>query len=88
MVPYGQRGREIINKLCSAFELEKQRGLMKKAQRYSVNVFANTFEKLTRQKAIHEAQEGTGVFYLDREYYSDDFGLSKEIVNEMDSLTV
>jgi len=87
IVPYGEKGNEIINDLCSAFDLEKQYGLLKKAQRYSVNVFPRTFEELGRQDAIHEAQEGTGVFYLDAQYYSDDIGLSTTIVNEMEILT-
>jgi len=87
IVPYGEKGKKIINDLCSAFDLDKQYGLLKKAQRYSVNVFPRTFEELGRQTAIHEAQEGTGVFYLDAQYYSDDIGLSTKIVNEMEILT-
>jgi CRISPR-associated endonuclease/helicase Cas3 len=87
IVPYGEKGNETINDLCSAFDLDKQYGLLKKAQRYSVNVFPRTFEELGRQNAIHEAQEGTGVFYLDAQYYSDDIGLSTKIVNEMEILT-
>ncbi|MGA9364900.1 MAG: CRISPR-associated helicase Cas3' [Bacteroidota bacterium] len=82
VVPYGTEGKEMINELCSAFDLEKQYHLLKKAQRYSVNVFAHTLDELARQGAIHEAQEASGVFYLDSRYYSDEIGLSTEIVNE------
>lgn len=82
VVPYGTEGKEMINELCSAFDLEKQYHLLKKAQRYSVNVFAHTLDELARQRAIHEAQEGSGVFYVDSRYYSDEIGLSTEIVNE------
>jgi CRISPR-associated endonuclease/helicase Cas3 len=86
VVPYGKEGQRIIIGLCAAFDLEKQYRLLKKAQRYSVNVFPRTFEELSRRNAIYEAQEGTGVFYLDAQYYSDDTGLSKETVNEMEFL--
>jgi len=86
IVPYGKEGKQIVADLCAAFELEKQYRLLKKAQRYSVNVFSRTFEELGRQNAIHEAQKDTGVFYLDSQYYSNDIGLSKEIVNEMETL--
>lgn len=88
VVPYGDGGNEIINELCAAFDLEKQYRLVKKAQRYSVNVFSRTFEDLGRRNAIREAQEGTGIFYLDSQYYSNEIGLSKEIVNEMETFIV
>jgi len=83
VVPYKEEGKKIINELCSAFEVEKQYKLLKKAQRYSINVYKNVFKELYEKKIIYEAQEGTGIFYLDSQYYSSEFGLSKEIVNEM-----
>jgi len=86
VVPFGKKGRCIINDLCAADDLEKQFKLLKEAQRYSVNIFPHIWDKLDKQNAIHEAQEGTGIFYLDSQYYSDRFGLSEEPVNEMDIL--
>ncbi len=86
VVPYGDEGKQIIADLCSAFEIEKQYKLLKKAQRFSVNVYENAFRKLAENGIISEVQHGTGVFFLKREYYSDEFGLSKEIVNEMEVL--
>jgi len=85
VVPYGEKGKQIINDLCSAFEVEKQFNLLKQAQRYSVNVYDRIFRGLAENRAIHEAQEDTGIFYLDAQYYSNEFGLSKEIVNEMET---
>ncbi|MCL4558841.1 MAG: CRISPR-associated helicase Cas3' [Deltaproteobacteria bacterium] len=82
IVPYGKEGKQRIIDLCAAYDLEKQYCLLKSAQRYSVNVFAQTFEKLIKQGAIHEVKEGTGVYYLDPRYYSDEIGLTKEIINE------
>ncbi|MFH1259124.1 MAG: CRISPR-associated helicase Cas3' [Elusimicrobiota bacterium] len=81
VVPYGQMGREIINKLCSAFDIEKQYLLIKEAQRYSVNLFENDLKKLGC--AVCEVQKGSGILYLDERYYSDDFGISEKPVNEM-----
>ena len=78
-------GKEIVRDLCGAFELEKQYKLLKKAQRYSVNLFPHEFDKLANIGAIHEVQEGAGVFYLDDQYYSKEFGWSDEIVNDMES---
>jgi CRISPR-associated endonuclease/helicase Cas3 len=86
VVPYGDEGKQIIADLYAAFEIEKQYKLLKKAQKYSVNIYENVFHKLAENGIIREVQNGTGVFCLDRQYYSDEFGLSKEIVNEMEVL--
>lgn len=83
VVPYGEEGRDIINKLCSIQELEKQYKIIRRAQRFSVNVFPNVLKKLQDQQAVHEAQEGSGILYLDDQYYSDEFGLSVLPVKDM-----
>jgi CRISPR-associated endonuclease/helicase Cas3 len=83
VVPYSKGGEQIINELCGAFDIKKQYSLLKKAQRYSVNLFPYEFEKLAKAKAILEVQEGAGVFYMDNQYYSDKFGWCDEIVNDM-----
>lgn len=83
VVPYGKKGKELINKLCSVQELEKQYKLIRQAQRYSVNVFPNVLKKLQDQQAVYEVQKGSGILYLDERYYSDEFGLSKMPVKDM-----
>lgn len=83
VVPYGEEGRDIINKLCSVQELEKQYKIIRRAQRFSVNVFPNVLKKLQDQQAVREAQEGSGILYLDDQYYSDEFGLSELPVKDM-----
>lgn len=85
VVPY-KEGAEIITELCAADNLEKQYKLLKRAQRYSVNVFPDLFDRLFKQKIIREAQKGTGVFYLDTRYYNDEYGMSESVVNEMEVL--
>ncbi len=85
VVPYDE-GKKIINDLCSAYEIEKHYALIKKAQRYSVNVYENVFTDLGKKGIIQEVQEGSGIFYLNNQYYSNEFGLSREIVNEMQLL--
>ena len=86
VVQYGKEGKQIVSELCATREVEKQYKLLKKAQRYSVGVYENVFNDLEKRKIIHEVQKGMGVFYLDRQYYSNEFGLSKEIINEMQPL--
>jgi CRISPR-associated endonuclease/helicase Cas3 len=86
VVPYGREGKTLINKLCSTLEIDKQYRLLHHAQRYSVNVFPNVLEKLQKLGAIHEEQEGSGILYLDEQYYSDEFGLSEVPVKDMEIL--
>ena len=87
IVPYGE-GNEIITELCGAYEVEKQYGLIKKAQRFSVNLFPHEFRKLADNNAVREVQKGAGIFYLDKQYYSEKFGWSDNPVNGMEDLIV
>lgn len=86
IVPYGEEGKRIIYELCNAEFLEKQYRLLKEAQRYSVNVFQNVISELIKQKAIYEVQENAGIFYLDGQYYHNQYGMSTSQVNEMEFL--
>jgi len=88
IVQYGEKGKEVVNKLCSAFDLEKQYSLIKEAQQYSVNLFPHEYKKLVDQNALHTVQEGTEIFYLDNKYYSTKFGISLEPVNSEELLYV
>ena len=82
IVRYGDEGKELVNQLCSAFEVEKQYALIKKTQQYSVNLFPYEFEKLAEQNAFYRVQEETEIFYLDDKYYSEQFGISMEPINK------
>lgn len=86
IVPYGDEGKEIITALCGLHGLDKEFRLIKQAQRYSVNVFPHELNKLNETGAIHEVQEGSGIYYLDEQNYHPDFGWSNEIVNKQDLL--
>jgi CRISPR-associated endonuclease/helicase Cas3 len=82
IVRYGDEGKSLVNQLCSAFEVEKQYALIKKAQQYSVNLFPYEFENLAKQDALYRVQEGTEIFYLDNLYYSKITGISLEPVKQ------
>jgi CRISPR-associated endonuclease/helicase Cas3 len=81
LVGYGKEGKDLIGQLCSAFEVEKQYALIKKAQQYSVNLFPYEFEELSKKNSLYRVQEGTEIFFLDYAYYSKITGLSLEPVN-------
>jgi CRISPR-associated endonuclease/helicase Cas3 len=79
VVPYGERGRKVIGKLCSeTWDPTEAKKLRKKAQQYAVNVFPNILNKLRKANAIHESSEGSGIYYLDEQFYNDTYGLSPE----------
>ena len=77
VVPYHERGKEIINLLCSQYEPDKQFALLREAQQYTVNVFPHVLSDLDKAKAIHLVQDGIDILYLMKpEYYSKHFGLA------------
>ena len=87
IVPYGKAGQELINDLCSAFEVEKQFKLLRRAQQYTVNVFPKDLEKLQNAGAMHEIQKGVNILYLsDARYYNQAFGLSQTPEGNMEVL--
>lgn len=88
IVPYGEQGKELINDLCAAFDVEKQFELLRRAQQYTVNVFPHELAKLQNANAIYPAQEGTAILHLDPRYYSPDFGLVTEPVSLMEAYAV
>ena len=82
IVRYGEEGRDLVNQLCSVFEVEKQYALIKKAQQYAVNLFPHEFERLAEQDALYRVQKETEIFYLDCPYYSKITGVSLEPVRK------
>lgn len=89
IVPYGDEGKQLINDLCAAYLPDKEFELLRQAQQFSVNVFQNVLEKLSKTLVVREVQEGTGILYLtDSRYYSQEFGLSETPEGKMEVLCV
>ena len=82
IVPYDE-GAKLIAKLCGEWDPKEMYDAKKKAQRYSVNVFPNVWDKLQKENALHETIEGSGIYYLNERYYNDEFGLSLDETSEM-----
>jgi CRISPR-associated endonuclease/helicase Cas3 len=86
IVPYGAEGERIITELCTASRFDEKLHLLKKAQRYAVNLFPNEFETLKKMRRLYETWEGSGILYLDSRHYSEQFGVSTDEVSEMKAL--
>ena len=85
-MPYTSEGEGLISDLCAAYEPGNQFPILKRAQRFTVNVFPHILKKLQSAGAVHEVQEGAGILYLEKAYYSNEFGLSEEGAEEMEVL--
>lgn len=80
IVPYGEKGKDLVNKLCEAEDIRQIYPLLREAQRYSVNLFKYRMDKLFESKVIREIQEGYGIYYLAYdEHYNKNFGLVDEV---------
>ncbi len=88
IVPYCSEGEQIILNLCSTTDMEEQRRFLKKAQRYSVNLLPHDLKKMIDCGAVHETQEGMGVFYMEKQYYSNLFGWTNQPASDFDLLIV
>lgn len=86
IVPYNKEAESIIAKLSAKLSLKEERVLLKTAQQYSVNIFPYMIKKLQEEKALFQTYEGSGIWYLDDQYYSKDFGVSLEPVSQMEFL--
>ncbi|MCG8636892.1 MAG: CRISPR-associated helicase Cas3' [Desulfobacterales bacterium] len=83
-----EAGREIVAALCAEPEPAKAYDLLKKAQKYSVNLFPNIWRKLKEAGAVYPVQEGEEIYFLDERYYSPEFGVSDRSVSGFDTAII
>ncbi len=70
VVPYNEEALRIIGDLCATqWNTGQTHSLLKKAQRFSVNLFASDKKKLFSLKALFETQHNSGIYYLDERFY-------------------
>ena len=86
IVPYGAEGRDLVAALSAARDFAVEFQLLRKAQRFAVNIFQWETDSLTRSGALYEVQAGTGVFGLLEEFYSNEFGLTLDGSGRMESM--
>lgn len=83
IVPFG-RGEEIIQGLCSNRPISEHVNLISKAQRFSVNVYGDVFARLSDQHAIYETKPGSGIYYLNKQHYDLEYGITTSMSTDMD----
>lgn len=87
IVPYGP-GREIIADLCAAPGPSETAALLAAAQKYCVNLFPHTWQKLIEADAVRPVRDGPDIHCLDERHYSPDFGVSVDAVSTMDAAII
>ena len=88
IVPYGDEGKRLIAELAAASPFEDKSLLLKRAQRFSVNLFPYELLKLKEGRNVYPAWEGSDYLCLDSGHYSEESGVSLEEVGPMDFLNV
>ncbi|MDL2271826.1 CRISPR-associated helicase Cas3' [Desulfovibrio sp. OttesenSCG-928-I05] len=83
IVPYGE-GESLIAELCSTALLYRKKELLRKAQRYSVNIFPHVRCELERQGALHDIQ-GSGILALDKRFYHQETGVVTQPDGKLDT---
>jgi CRISPR-associated endonuclease/helicase Cas3 len=86
IAPFNEEAKDLVAALNAAHDLAVEFQLLRKAQRFAVNVFHWELDQLTRNGAIYEVQSGSGVFCLREEFYSDEFGLSLDGNGRMETM--
>ena len=81
MVPFGD-GTEIIKDLNSSLDIHVKQKLLRRAQRYTVNLYENMIKKLEAAGAVYPLEE-VGAIALKEEYYDEKMGVS--LIEKYDS---
>ena len=90
IVPY-EAGAELITQLCGLakdFQAKEYYEALKAAQKYTVNVFPNVWRKLEVAGALHETKQGEGIYFLDEQNYSKDYGINDQRVSNLNDMNL
>jgi CRISPR-associated endonuclease/helicase Cas3 len=88
IVPYGDEGRGLVAQLCSShYDPALWRGLLRRAQRFAVNLYPPQVQALDKQGALHIADEESGIMVLDDRFYCGNLGVVLEPTATMPLLT-
>ena len=68
----------MIEKFRNVYDPKIKRKMIKELNKYSVNIYPNQYENL--QKAIHKISEDLEIYYIDKEYYNEQFGITEEYI--------
>ncbi len=76
IVPYDDKAKEITAALNSDITPDEQAKFFRKAQKYTVNIYPQLFDRIGKSGGIYELK--CGAFALDERYYNKQFGITDE----------
>lgn len=76
VVPYNDEARELITQLTSEIPPQMIRTVLRKAQKYIVELYAHDERKLWDSGALHSTEYGMAV--LSQEHYNNEYGVTLE----------
>jgi CRISPR-associated endonuclease/helicase Cas3 len=79
IAPYGDEGKKLISDLAKMSVYDNPNILLKKAQKYSVNLYRNKFNEYLHENIIYRL-DNFDVYCLIDEYYDKSVGINKESV--------
>ena len=85
IVPYGAAGKELAAELLSGESLKQAPRLLRKAQRFAVNLWPESIARLQREDALLYLED-IGIVLLKEGFYSVEFGVNFEGGEELDLL--
>lgn len=88
IVPYGNEGNELIEKLCALDPWEQPKKLLQKTQQYSVNCFPHVLDRLQQQRGLHGIRDDLDVYFIDSRFYSNEYGLLEDPSGNMETLNI
>lgn len=82
LVPYGAQGQDLISRLWTATSPAECWPVMRRAQRFMVNVFPDQLNRLIASDAVHPFAALPEILYLDERYYSET-GVTQDAIAEL-----
>lgn len=76
LVPYDKKAENLIASLNNALTPNEAASLIRKAQKYTVSIYAGTKKALIENGAIYEAYNG--IIILDKRFYNSEYGITAE----------
>lgn len=75
VVPYNDEAKSFLNQLRNTKNPEFQRYLLRRLQRFTVNIFPDMLRKLMKARALESLCENSGIFALYENFYDPHFGV-------------
>ena len=77
LVPYNDEAKYIIERLNCDIDYDEEKGLLRKAQKYIVNIYSYAAQKLRSDEGIYELNH-KGIFAAEDRFYNSQLGLTTQ----------